>query len=373
MAGTLRGAVLHKYTYDDIKRLCFTEGSTFGNVFDCEWGVWRDKAVVDFNISPQFFDLITVLSGPQRYLQIASYVKLTPLSGVRIYKDIGVIEGVYEALAGFTEAYFRRDPEMLLWFANRVRPEQERELQKRPFASWNKKKEALETIKLWEDKEKEPLLYYPPEDGAYSFAYLALVLEQGRLDILDKIIHRYFTLPEGFSIEKDIPYTPFWELENNPALYDLPLQDTPEQDFVALISPILLSGDTRIADFFRSIFRDRDFNTTIAEDFLSGYGCLRYHHKPEEAYGMDLRFLNKESYNGRGLGYDYMVESLLYALSHDEQPKDNDRLEGHIGNIPYLQTLLAHVPYGKEKLQEAIFPGSEVLYPLSYAVIQEYL
>nr|WIL03369.1 hypothetical protein Cplu_167 [Cedratvirus plubellavi] len=370
---SLYSTVLRKYSYEEIRDLCFTEGSTFGNAFDCEWKIWRDKAIADFNISPQFFDLVRVLSGPQRYLQIASYIKLTPLCGVRVYKDTGVIEGVYEALAGFREAIFRRDPEMLFWFANRVKPEQEEELRKRPYSTWDKKKEALDLIEEWAGEEKEDEPSYPPPEGVYDTAYLALVLQKGRLDILDKIIHRYFTLPEGFSIAKDIPYTPFWELEENPAIYDLPLQDTSDEDFVSLIEPILGSGDTRIADFFRSIFRDRDFNT-IRGGFFSGYGSLRYHHKPEEAYGMDLRFLNKESYAGGGLSYDYMIESLLYALSHDEHPEDNNWLDEYIGDIPYITTLLVSVPYKRETLEELVnIPGLDILYPLTIAILREYL
>ncbi|SPN79418.1 Hypothetical protein BRZCDTV_331 [Brazilian cedratvirus IHUMI] len=45
MEKSLRSLVLAKYSYDDLIDLCFAPDSTFANVFDCDWGVWRDKAV----------------------------------------------------------------------------------------------------------------------------------------------------------------------------------------------------------------------------------------------------------------------------------------------------------------------------------------
>jgi hypothetical protein len=373
---SLYSTILHNYTYEEIRDLCFTEGeagvpASFPIVFDCQWGIWRDKAVTDFNISPQFFDLVRVLSGPQRYLQIASYVKLSPLSGVRVYQDTGVIEGVYEALAGFSEARNRGDMEALLCFTKRIKPEQAK--LSSMFPSWLSKEAFAEEISQDLAKRKDKILTYPPQDGVYNIDYLALVLEQGRVDVLDKILQYYFVLPQGFNIEKDIPYTPFWAEEF--PIYDLPLQETPEEDFDTLVGPILSSGDTRIVDFFRSIFRDRDFNTPVRENFLSGYGSLLYHRKPEEAYGMDVRFFNKESYTGRGLGYDYMIESLLYALSHDEEPEDNDWIEdGHLGDIPFITAFLQLVPYKKETLLKLVnFPNLHVLYPLTIAILREHL
>ncbi|QIN54303.1 hypothetical protein [Cedratvirus kamchatka] len=109
---SLYSTILRNYTYEELERLCLDPD--FAILFDCDWGIWRDKAVVDFDVSPQFFDLIRVLSGPQRYLQIASYVKLTPLS-----------ENAYEPISGFREARFRKDKEMLLWFPQRITIEQD--------------------------------------------------------------------------------------------------------------------------------------------------------------------------------------------------------------------------------------------------------
>nr|WIL03108.1 hypothetical protein Cbor_188 [Cedratvirus borely] len=125
---TLYSTILRNYTYEQVRDLCFAPGSTFGSAFDCEWGVWRDKAVADFDISPQFFDLvrslgasngIRTLSGSQRYLQIASYVKLSPLSAVRVLPG-GQIEGVYESIKGIRVAKERKDAQAMMFFAQRA-------------------------------------------------------------------------------------------------------------------------------------------------------------------------------------------------------------------------------------------------------------
>ncbi|SHO33230.1 Hypothetical protein BQ3484_162 [Cedratvirus A11] len=382
---SLYSAILQRYTYDNLKELCFGSNKDFPLVFDCQWDIWRRKAVTDFDISPQFFDLIRSstsngirsLSGPQRYLQIATYVKLTPLSGVRVYQDTDIVEGVYEAIAGFREASFRKDLEALLWFANRIKPEQDEASKVLRPSYQGVCKRVEELISRWEE-EREEEVHYPPQDNVYDLNYLWLAITKGRIDILDKIIHRYFTLPKGFSIEKDIPKTPFWEIRDEQGrdrtIYNLPLQDLEVEDFNYLVRPILSSGDTRIVDFFRSIFRDRDFNSVLRDNFLSAYKSLLYHHKPEEAYGIDLRFFNKESYRGGGLAYSYMIESLLYALQHDEHPEEFDWMSENLGDIPYLAALLASIPYEREDILP--ITGDEtlrVLYPLSIKILEDYL
>ncbi|SHO33227.1 Hypothetical protein BQ3484_159 [Cedratvirus A11] len=383
MAGTLRSTLLRKYSYEEIRDLCFTEGSTFTSAFDCEWGVWRDKAVADFNISPQFFDLIRTLSGPQRYLQIASYVKLTPLSGVRVYKDTGAIEGVYEALDGFREALYRKDPEMLLWFANRVKPKQDEELIRIFPGEQSKLARAEKLVARWE-REKDISLRR--DDGSVN--YLLYIIRRGNVRELDQIIHRYFTLPEGFSIAKDIPKVPFWEIYDEQGhlrtIYNLPLQTLDSEMgglFDNLVEAVLGSGDTRIADFFLSIFRNREMRKKDASFYrvvyTSAKNSLKVHRKPEEAYGIQLRFFD-QSYNGDGHWYDYMVELLLFLKEQGRDINPN-KIWSNLGNIPYITVLLPLVSRerAKEFLEDEIIysPGVDyyVLYPLSTSLIEEYL
>nr|WIL04671.1 hypothetical protein Cduv_191 [Cedratvirus duvanny] len=382
MAGTLRGTLLHKYSYEEIRNLCFTEGSTFGSAFDCDWDVWRDKAVADFGISPQFFDLIRVFNGPQRYLQIASYVKLTPLSGVRVYSDTNIIEGVYEALSGYNEAMRREDPEMLFWFTSRIKPEQEQELRRMFPEGQSKLKQAEKFVALWERERDIPL---HRDDGSVN--YLLYVIRRGDVRELDKIIHRYFTLPQGFSIERDIPYTPFWEIYDEQghlrAIYDLPLQTlNPEMEsfFNDLLKAILGSGDTRIADFFLSIFRNREMrkNTSTGRTMCaSAENSLKVHRRPEEAYGIQLRFFDR-NYDTEGGWYGYMVEILLFFEEEGREIRP-DLIRSNLGNIPYIAALLPLISRerAKEFFEDEIIHGPwadyKILYPLSISLIEDYL
>ncbi|SPN79158.1 Hypothetical protein ZAZAV_193 [Cedratvirus Zaza IHUMI] len=385
MARSLYSTVLHNYSYSELKDLCFAPGSTFGSAFDCQWGVWRDKAVADFGVSREFFDLVRsfgirvagdfsnagTLSGPQRYLQIASYVKLTPLSGVRVYDDETCpcfIEGVYEALTGFAKAISQRDLQMLLWFNSRIKPEQKEEIKSWMGQDYEDTSQIIQRLEKEWTRAHEQLT----RPSLYDRYYLERVLLRGRLDILDQIIHSYFVLPEEFSIEKDI--TRYYRYGDNPLdepfpIYELPLQTTEDEDVKEIVSFALLSSDVRIVDFFRSIFRDRDLRDITKN--LQRPEQVLFHGKPEEAYQIGLRFMQKDS---KAYLYSYMVELLL-------QTKDEGDyafiLDEKAGDIPYITCLLPHVidelKSSNSPLQEFAYISNPVLYPVSHALLQEAL
>ncbi|SPN79424.1 Hypothetical protein BRZCDTV_334 [Brazilian cedratvirus IHUMI] len=351
MAKSLYSTVLHNYTYEQVRDLCFASDSTFGNVFDCDWGVWRDKAVVDFGVSPQFFDLVPNLSGPQRYLQIASYVKLTPLSGVRVYED-GTIEGVYEAWKGYTQARLRKDPDMLLWFANRIKPEQ----QTGPRRNISQKTQSA-IDDFAQPKEKKQFIF--------RYEDLLWFVKHGKIRELDEIIHNYFTLPEGFSIEKDVPYVPFWEITDKySALLDLPLQDY-SGDIEDLVNALASSGDVRIVDFFRSIFRDR--LDLLESRYASAQKSLLLHGKPEETFGIEVRFFNPEKY----IEYQYMAETLLGISVPNKEKLKSYVLTSSLGDITYLMAVLPL--FSKEVILEALKKVDGLVYPLSKAILENYI
>ncbi|SPN79151.1 Hypothetical protein ZAZAV_189 [Cedratvirus Zaza IHUMI] len=369
MAQTLVQSVLKGYSYDKLKSLCFTEGSDFPLVFGCEWKVWRDKAVADFGISPQFFDLvrsfasngIRTLSGPQRYLQISSYIKLTPLSGVRVYEN-GTIEGVYEAWKGYLEARNRKDPEMLLWFANRVKPEQQTGIRR------NLLQKAQKTIDMWSEKEvKSRLLFHD---------YLAWLVKHDDIKTLDQVIHDYFDLPQGFSIERDVPEVPFWQIKDRySALVDLPLQEYPEIELDNLTKAIMACSDTRIVDFFRSVLTDRLYNAVKNHPFA--YKSLVLHGRPEQTYGIELRFFDPQETNR---DYSYMAELVLNLISPDTLDAtllpltgivDATLLSDSAGDITYLTSVLPL--FSKEVIQSAIERIDGRLYPLSKTILESYL
>ncbi|SPN79155.1 Hypothetical protein ZAZAV_191 [Cedratvirus Zaza IHUMI] len=356
MARSLYSTVLHNYTYEEIKDLCFTPGSTFGNAFDCQWKVWRDKAKADFGISEEFFDLVRSLSGPQRYLQISTYIELNIYSIARVDKD-SLVEGVYEPEAGIQEAWGREEPEAMIWFAQHLGPEKVREVEK-----------LISDRRIW--KRDHPKVYFSDED---DLDYLSLVVESGNLDILDRIIHRYFILPEGFSIEKDIPRIPFWEMYdedgNDRTLLNLPLQEIPTDDFV---QTVIHSGDVRIVDFFRSIFGDDVFVENIAERHLSAYGSER-HRKPEEAYTIDLRFLEKVITKNPFVNYGYSIETLLHSANYGTKEQSSN-IEENMGNIPYLMALFSSLPYDKELVIDLVEDERfRKDYPLSVSLLERYI
>ncbi|QIN54302.1 hypothetical protein [Cedratvirus kamchatka] len=83
---------------------------------------------------------------------------------------------------------------------------------------------------------------------------------------------------------------PFWQIRDEEGkdrtiMYSLPTQENfTLENFQKLVRPMLMSGDVLIVDFFRSIFRDRDFNTVIKENYIGGSIYLFLHGRPEEAY-----------------------------------------------------------------------------------------
>ena len=257
MLRSLRQISLANYDYKQVKDLC--SDPSFYNVFDCQWGVWRDKAVADFGISEEFFDLVPILSGSQRYLQISAYERLTEDSLAK-----SVDEGVYEAV-------MRDDYDMVLFFYHNLN-----EIQKQyiltewesMFLTWpivisptSRKANKLISFGLVEhDDEEEVDDYFLVERGSEEafqrlindirrkdashqqrMDFLYSVLISGRLDFIDAIIHDYFVLPEGFSINKDITYIPFWEYQGE-VLYDLPPQEHIHHIEVTQIAESVLTG-----------------------------------------------------------------------------------------------------------------------------------
>ncbi|QIN54308.1 hypothetical protein [Cedratvirus kamchatka] len=378
MARSLYSTVLHNYSYSELKDLCFAPGSTFGNVFDCDWGVWRDKAITDFSISPQFFDLVTsfasngirTLTGPQRYLQMSTYVKLTPLSGVRVYEN-GKIEGVYEAFAGFNEAARRKDWDMIEWFAERASPENQKSIKQ----LWPRRRETESTE-----------LGSFPDDKEDLFIYLIEATVRGRIDLIDEIIHDLFTLPKNFSIARDVhryhnyKNVDFWK--NESYLLDLPLQELDEtiEDFYLrdLLRAALESGDTRIVDFYLSIFRDREKDVNDAADrTLFGRDSLLRHGKPEDAFGTTLRLLKYK----RRLDSlpNHIVEVALFLQQMSEKKElQKNFLISHLGDITSLIAVFAicdrkDIEDALQNIDNAEYTKYEKLYPLSVDLLRQQL
>ncbi|QIN54229.1 hypothetical protein [Cedratvirus kamchatka] len=379
---TLKGTVLSTFSYTQTKEVCSKYPSVFGSPWYESW-VWREKAMADFDISGEFFDLVPHLSPSQRYLQIKSYHVLTPEMAVKVHYDESLpegyfIEGVYEARTGYVLAKKLEDKEMKIFFANRLKPEQIKILNREGRVHMPSRTLDQATI----DKLNAPKSYKPqpaPETvrsflsglkkGRKDVRFLYMVLESGRTDWIDQVIHRYFNLPPGFSIQKDIPYTPFWSQEF--PLYDLPLYNGElskidsyydetvisnyiEPDVGDLFCYMRNAYDTRVVDFFRSILRGK--NVPNHRSFLGMFSPKNV----EESFGIYMRL-------GEPCGkllFSPSLEKVLQEKNYTEIIIDN------LGNIPLLQTLL---PLAEKRDVERIYEVYAKGYPLTEKIFEAYL
>jgi hypothetical protein len=298
-----------------------------------DWNLWREKAVSEFGISARFFNLVRTIPAAQRYLQIKTYYLLSPDSSTRLYRDTGYVEGVYTSVAGYLEAQARGDREMGLFFYSRLREEEKALLE-----PWLEKREV-------------------PSEKLYQ------ILEEGNVVELDKVIHDYFTLPEGFSIEKDILQVPFWE---PPPLYNIPLLDKVE-DVDSIMHSALVGLNVRVVDFFRSLFRRDPSNASY-----SIYQGLIKHGRAEEAYGIALRFPIRDDTES---GYNYMTEMFLNPQLNSLQAETFiSALDENPGNITMLTALLPYIR--KSKIREYYASLDETwkaIYRLPNLILEGYL
>ncbi|SHO33166.1 Hypothetical protein BQ3484_98 [Cedratvirus A11] len=377
---SLKGVVLSTFSYAQTKEICVQYPTIFASPWYESW-VWREKAMADFAISGEFFDLVPNLSPSQRYLQIKSYHVLTPDMAVRVHHDVDdyFIEGVYEAPAGYLLAKHLDDKEMKIFFANRLKPEQIKSLNKIGRVHMPSRTLDKETI----DRLNAPRSYKPQpkprivksflsglKKGRKDVKFLYMVLESGRVDWLDQILHRYFNLPPGFSIQKDIPYTPFWAEEF--PLYDLPLyngelskidsyyDDTVTTDYIEpdvgdLFCYMLNAYDTRVVDFFRSILRHKD-RVSSHRLFLGVFAPKN----PEETFAIYKRL-------GKSYGRRLSISTPEKALLEKTYVKT---IVDNLGNIPLLQTLLPFVDKREVvRIMEVYAKG----YPLTEKILEAYL
>nr|WIL03380.1 hypothetical protein Cplu_298 [Cedratvirus plubellavi] len=200
MLRSLRQTSLANYDYEQVKNLC--SDPSFYNVFDCQWGVWRDKAVADFGISPEFFDLVPILSGSQRYLQISAYERLTEDSLAK-----SVDEGVYEAVAGFKEAVMRDDYDMVLFFYhNLTRMQRNYILDQWRFIFENLDRE-YPTLKQAKELIRFGLIQPPQETNDY------FLLERGSEEAFSRLLYDERRKDPDYPQRMDFLYS-FWLAED---------------------------------------------------------------------------------------------------------------------------------------------------------------
>jgi hypothetical protein len=322
-------------SYAELRNFCSTLSR---ENLDCDWKLWREKAKLDFAVSERFFDLVRTISGPQRYLQIKTYYKLTPDSAARVYSctDSSCLEGVYTSLAGYLEAQVRGDHEMGLFFYSRLK-EHEKALVAPP-EHWSEKEEPL----FSSDRN---LLYQ--------------TLESGDVKQIDSILHTYFTLPSGYSIERDVLKVPFWK---EAPLYNIPLLDEVD-DKERIMHSALVGLNTQVVDFFRSLFRSSKFT---GQNLSIEQGLLR-HGRAEDAYSLALRF--------PGLRYNYMVEMLVNPKLNSLQAETFiSAIDDNPGNVALLTSLLPYVKREKiENYYASLGKEWRLVYRLPSLILQGYI
>ena len=90
-----------------------------------EWDQYANSAEEEFAITESYFNLaldrgITPL---QRYIEVATEVVLSSDAAVNLNRETGQVFGIYESLAGVYESLRRNDAEMVLFFADRLKPQ----------------------------------------------------------------------------------------------------------------------------------------------------------------------------------------------------------------------------------------------------------
>ncbi|SOB74406.1 hypothetical protein BQ9231_00523 [Cedratvirus lausannensis] len=356
---SLKGTVLSTFSYTQTQKLC----AEHPTAVDCDWDLWREKAMADFAISGEFFDLVPQLPGSQRYLQIKSYHVLTPDMAVKVYPD-GFIEGVYEAYAGYLKALVKNDTSMRYFFSSRLKDKQVAELVNQEMLSLPLQPLSQEFINTLNSKKDYSSDYSHFVQGALEKALrgegdrstFLFILSSGRTDWIDLILHEYFVLPEGFSIEENIDYVPFWAEEF--PIYELPLYPGEWYDAQNILSAAIRGANVKVIDFLRSVFRDKlDMISPIMWE--SAKQALDIQKKPEEVFGIYRRFRNVPQVR------PFMVEQAL-----DLKKGFFYLVEKKLGNVPDLLVSLPFLTGDEFALLRARLAAN---YPLSDRIIHEYL
>nr|WIL04600.1 hypothetical protein Cduv_120 [Cedratvirus duvanny] len=282
---------------------------------------------------------------------------------VRVYPD-GFIEGVYESYAGVLKAVSTRNKPMKSFFASRLKPEQVPILMEESLLTLPIQPLSLEYIEALNSNKdyKSDYNKYVEEDfytglsiGNKRKNFLYLILSSGRTDWIDQIIHRYFTLPKGFSIESHIKYVPFWAEEF--PVYGLPPYKGRWNEAQEMLSYAIEGSNVKVVDFFRSIFRENLEKISYGVNKSNKQGLFTQK-KPEETFGIYKRFKQISKVTPFMLEQALDTESgFLYLLEYEP------------GNIPKL---LVSLPFLHEADLEKFRKTLSFKYPLSQKIISQY-
>lgn len=431
----LERTILNGFSFSKLAKLCYE--SKYSTVLDCEWDVWRQRALDLHNIPKAYFDLaIGKYPGIERYIEVITQQKLNINSGIDIYGEEFV--GVYEEMALIEEVIKRNNWKILPCYLKNISEKvkayireefpkdftnvssnldifcfsassvelvnildiniQEQHAELCPKVN-NIEKHSGETFSTEELSEfplsfisylirhgNKSVLHISLEEDFYSslaeFYNIVLypALESGRIDFTELMLS-YYDFPEEFSINNYVPFDPN---QTEFPLIELPFSFPYDR---TIFESVILGGNIQIIDFFRSLYNINIIsteNTGLDVDWCITESYFR-HHDSVATYSLmqrsELSFhsFSIEKYSRTG---NSDIISYFFTQLKENHPSNIKRalrefLEHNYGNYVLYQTVLPWFDLLLVKKATKILMDINRLvpevYPLTKELINDYL
>nr|WIL03115.1 hypothetical protein Cbor_244 [Cedratvirus borely] len=383
----------------------------------CTEEEWKELAQRDYGVPFSFFDnKSTDTSAAQRYIEIATYFVLSPYSRVVLYREEGVIEGVYESGAGFLEAIRRNSIPMVRFFFPRLTT-QVREYVgqvvidmdvsfyiqawveamtllfpnyspgygvRKQLAIYKKEPSQLSATELFflirngnatEDLYQEGLFRLTSASSRNAFnklqgrEFFISVIESGNLEHVNQLLSSFTSLPQDYTLGDPLPHTASKEERNYARGYmqaacfsaEVALVDF----FLAYFYPERISpSPERILPLSERISPSPDLFPECVYSLLSGYSV---HRKVIQVYSL-LPRIELNSFQVSAFASSGNLDFILYYLSRVEgRGLVREIIQKNFGNIPVLVGLLPLLSASEVGTLAEL--GSP--YPLSTRILQD--
>ncbi|SHO33296.1 Hypothetical protein BQ3484_228 [Cedratvirus A11] len=386
----------------------------------CTEEEWKELAQRDYGVPFSFFDLkSTDTSAAQRYIEIATYFVLSPYSRVVLYREEGVIEGVYESGAGFLEAIRRNSIPMVRFFFPRLTA-QVREYVgqvvidmdvtfyirawveamtllfpnyspgysvRKQLALYEKEPSQLSATELFflirngnanEDLYQEGLHRLTSGSSRNAFnklqgrEFFISVIESGNLEQVNQLIPSFTSLPQGYTLGDPLPHTATREERNYARGYMQAACFSAEVElvdfFLAYFYPERVSpSPERVSPLSERISPSPEQTNLFPEcvySLLSGYSV---HRKVIQVYSL-LPRIELNSFQVSAFSSSGNLDFILYYLSRVEgSGLVREIVQKNFGNIPVLVGLLPLLSASEVGTLAEL--GSP--YPLSTRILQD--
>ncbi|SOB74268.1 hypothetical protein BQ9231_00385 [Cedratvirus lausannensis] len=379
----------------------------------CTEEEWKELAQRDYGVPFSFFDnKSTDTSAAQRYIEIATYFVLSPYSRVVLYREEGVIEGVYESGAGFLEAIRRNSIPMVRFFFPRLTT-QVREYVgqvvidmdvsfyiqawveamtllfpnyspgysvRKQLAIYEKEPSQLSATELFflirngnatEDLYQEGLFRLTSASSRNAFnklqarEFFISVIESGDLEHVNQLLSSFTSLPQDYTLGDPLPHTASKEERNYARGY---------------MQAACFSAEVELVEFFLAYFypermlpsperispspEQTNLFPECVYSLLSGYSV---HRKVIQVYSL-LPRIELNSFQVSAFASSGNLDFILYYLSRVEgRGLAREIIQKNFGNIPVLVGLLPLLSASEVGTLAEL--GSP--YPLSTRILQD--